>query len=134
MNWLQHAFDTSGPDHPPTPAQLELVEKLSHELVRRRLALPALVFLEMSRPLNTLSAQALHFLAPVLSMFTGPAPETAPPSAAASPTNATPPTDPTPPKPLAPHELLAKFLERRDSVRFLCDRIEALEKERVAAE
>ncbi len=128
MNWLQHAFDTSGPEHPPTPAELELVEKLSHELVRRRLALPALVFLEMSRPLNTLSAQALHFFAPLLSMFTGPAPDKTPPA----PDNS--PASPPPPKPPARHELLAQFLERPDSITILSDRIESLEKARAAAE
>lgn len=136
MNWLQHAFDTSGPDQPPTPAQLELVEKLSHELVRRRLALPALVFLEMSRPLNTLSAQALHFLAPALSMFTGPATDTEPQAADASPTSPATPTltDSPPPKPPAAHELLAQFLERPDSITLLSDRIEVMEKARAAAE
>ena len=126
MNWLQHAFDTSGPDEPPTPAQLELVETLCHEIVRRRLALPALVFLEMSRPLNTLSAQSLHFLAPMLSMFSGPR---AADASLPSPTDAAPIQ-----KPPAAHELLAQFLERPDSVGFLCDRIEAMEKDRVAAE
>ncbi len=126
MNWLQHAFDTRGPDEPPPPAQLELVEKLCHEVVRRRLALPTLVFLEMSRPLNTLSAQALHFLAPMLGMFTG---QRAADVSLSSPTDV-PPT----PKPAAAHELLAQFLERPDSVGFLCDRIEAMEKDRVAAD
>ncbi len=127
MNWLQHAFDTSGPDEPPTPAQRELVEKLCREVVRRRLALPALVFLEMSRPLNTLSAQALHFLAPMLGMFSGPRE-----ADASSPS----PTDASllPPKSPAAHELLAQFLERPDSVGFLCDRIEILEQERVRQE
>ena len=129
MNWLQHAFDTRGPDEPPSPAQLELVEKLCHEVVRRRLALPALVFLEMSRPLNTLTAQALHFLAPMLSMFSGQPAADARPSSSHTPA----PTDPPAPPPPATHELLAQFLERRDSVGFLCDRIEALEKERVAS-
>ena len=65
MNWLKHAFDTSGPDEPPSAAQLELADKLCHEVVRRGLAIPALVFLEMSRPLNRLSSQAIHFLAPM---------------------------------------------------------------------
>ena len=134
MNWLQHAFDTSGPEEPPSPAQLELVEKLCHEIVRRRLALPALVFLEMSRPLNTLSAQALHFLAPVLSMFTGPATDKESPAAAASPSSSSTPTDPPLPKPPAAHELLAHFLERPDSITLLSDRIEAQEKARAAAE
>ena len=128
MNWLQHAFDTSGPDEPPTAAQLELVETLSHELVRRRLALPTLVFLEMSRPLNTLSAQVLHFFAPVLSMFTGPR------AADVSLSSPLAPTAPPTPKPPAAHELLAHFLERPDSITLLSDRIEALEKAHVAAE
>ncbi len=128
MNWLQHAFDTSGPDESPTAAQLELVESLSHELVRRRLALPALVFLEMSRPLNTLSAQALHFFAPVLSMFTGPR------GADVSLSSPLAPAEPPMPKPPAAHELLAQFLERSDSFTLLSDRIEALEKAHVAAE
>ena len=122
MNWLQHAFDTSGPAGPPSAAQFELVEKLCHEIVRRRLALPALVFLEMSRPLNTLSAQVLHFLAPILGMFAGRVEPPAPPVSEA-----------TPPPPAA-HELLAQFLERPDSVEHLCGRIEALEKQRAAAE
>ena len=127
MNWLQHAFDTSGPAEPPTAAQLELVEKLCHEVVRRRLALPALVFLEMSRPLNTLSAQALHFLAPMLGMFSGPKSEKSEPPAT------TPDASPSPPeKPAAAHELLAQFLERPNSINHLCDRIEAIEKERAA--
>ncbi len=128
MNWLQHAFDTRGPDEPPTAAQLALVEKLSHELVRRRLALPALVFLEMSRPLNTLGAQALHFFAPVLSMFTGPRATDINLSSLPAPTDA--PMQ----KPLSAHELLAQFLERSDSITFLSDRIEALEKAHVVAE
>ena len=131
MNWLQHAFDTSGPDEPPTTAQLELVEKLCHEVVRRRLALPALVFLEMSRPLNTLSAQALHFLAPMLGMFSGPKSEQSPPAPELNhPVD--PPVDPPSP-PAAAHELLAQFLERPNSITHLCDRIEAIEKERAAA-
>jgi len=124
MNWLQHAFDTSGPDEAPTAAQTELVEKLCQEVVRRGLALPALVFLEMSRPLNRLSAQALHFLAPMLEMFKGTPPAQSPPVLDTSPAA----------KPSAAHELLAQFLERSDSVEYLCCRIEMLEKERSQGE
>ncbi len=133
MNWLKHAFDASGPDEPPSPAQLEMVEKLCHEVVRRRLAIPALVFLEISRPLNTLSAQSLHFLAPMLSMFSGPKAAPAPPVPETSPPSPSDTSSPAPAKPLAPHEILAQFLERRDSIPYLCDRIEALEKERASS-
>lgn len=113
MNWLKHAFDLDGPDEEIPPAERDLVERLSTEIVRRQLAVPALVFLEMSRPLNVLSAQALHFLAPMLGVLGG---SSSPTDAAAAP---------------PAHQLLAKFLERRDSIGYICDRIEALEKLRV---
>lgn len=127
MNWLKHAFDTSGPDEPPSAAQLELADKLCHEVVRRGLALPALVFLEMSRPLNRLSSQAIHFLAPVLGMFKNNSSEQN------SPAVDTPPES-IPDKPAATHELLAQFLERPDSVEYLCQRIDSLEKARTNRE
>ena len=53
----------------PTPEQAEVVERLCREVVRRRLAAPALVTLEMSRPLNFVTAQAIHFFDPVLQTF-----------------------------------------------------------------
>ena len=127
MNWLKHAFDTSGPDEPPSAAQLELADKLCHEVVRRGLAIPALVFLEMSRPLNRLSSQAIHFLAPVLGMFKNNSAEQN------SPAVDTPPES-IPDKPAATHELLAQFLERPDSVEYLCQRIDSLEKARTNRE
>jgi len=127
MNWLKHAFDTSGPDEPPSAAQLKLADKLCHEVVRRGLAIPALVFLEMSRPLNRLSSQAIHFLAPVLGMFKNNSAEQN------SPAVDTPPES-IPDKPAATHELLAQFLERPDSVEYLCQRIDSLEKARTNRE
>lgn len=127
MNWLKHAFDTSGPDEPPTAAQLELADKLCHEVVRRGLAIPALVFLEMSRPLNRLSSQAIHFLAPMLGMFRVNMSEKTNPDTDLS-------REPSIEKPAAAHEILAQFLERPDSVEYLCQRIDALEKARVPRE
>lgn len=127
MNWLKHAFDTSGPDEAPSAAQLELADKLCHEVVRRGLAIPTLVFLEMSRPLNRLSSQALHFLAPMLGMFRINPTENSEPETDASQEHSTE-------KPAAAHEILAQFLERHDSVEYLCQRIDALEKTRTNRE
>ncbi|RLS40749.1 MAG: hypothetical protein DWH81_06815 [Planctomycetota bacterium] len=127
MNWLKHAFDTSGPDEPPSAAQLELADKLCHEVVRRGLAIPALVFLEMSRPLNRLSSQAIHFLAPMLGMFRLDA-NRKDDSASDNP------AETSPEKPDATHEILAQFLERPDSVEYLCQRIDAMEKARTHLE
>lgn len=100
MQWLKHAFaiDPPGPAQ-PTDEQRAVIEKLCAEVVRRGLAAPALVALEMSRPLNFISSQALHFLAPIVSVFTD----------------------------ADAHKHLAEFLERRGSVDYLCGRIEELE-------
>jgi hypothetical protein len=62
---LQHAFavDPPGPAE-PTPEQAGPVDRFCREVARRHLTTPALVALEMSRPLGFLASQALHFMAP----------------------------------------------------------------------
>ena len=111
MNWLKHAFSLDGPGSEPTAEESQLIDRLCREIVRRRLTVPALVVLEVSRPLNTLGAQALHFFSPLLAMFSPPA----------SPDEA--------PRTNAAHQLMAAFLERPGSIEKLCDRLEAIEKE-----
>lgn len=67
---LKHAFAVERPEAlDPTPAQIALVDRLCREVVRRRLTTPALVTLEMSRPLNFVTAQAIHFFDPILQTF-----------------------------------------------------------------
>jgi hypothetical protein len=102
MNWLRHAFalDPPGPAV-PTDAQRPVVERLCLEVVRRHLTVPALAFLEMSRPLNGLAAQTLHFFSPVLSVL-GTGDE---------------------------HRRFAEFLEHRGSIEYLCRRIEDLNRQ-----
>jgi hypothetical protein len=63
--WLRQAFALG--DDPPSAPQMALVERLAVEIKRRQLTVPAIAFLEMSRPLSQLSAQALHFFNPILS-------------------------------------------------------------------
>ena len=96
----RHAFavETSS-DFDPSDEERQVADRICRELVRRRLATPALMFLEMSRPLNFLGSQLLHFLSPVLSGLTQ------------SPG----------------HRHLAAFLEHRGSVDYLCRRIEELD-------
>lgn len=107
MKWLKHAFavDPPGPAE-PTPAQRDAVEKVCREVVRRHLTTPALIFLEMSRPLNYIGSQTLHFFQPMISALTDSA---------------------------APGHF-AEFLEHRGSIEYICRRIEALEAEAEAAE
>jgi len=102
VNWLKHAFAIDSPGEiVPNEMQRALVEKLCSELVRRRLTAPALFTLEMSRPLNYISAQFLHFLEPFVTVIAD----------------------------KAEYENLTRFLEQRGSIDYVCSRIEALEAE-----
>jgi hypothetical protein len=107
MNWFRHAFalDPPGPAE-PTEAERPIVDRVCLEIVRRHLTTPTLIFLEMSRPLNSLAANAIHFFSPILSVLvTG-----------------------------EEHRRFAEFLERRGSIDHLCRRIEELERKAQAAE
>src|SRR5579862_4100472 len=97
FDWLKHAFAIEV-DRPvePTESQRALIDRLCRQVVSRGLATPALVFLESVRPLNYVSAQTLHFFAPILSVIAD--------SRAC--------------------QDLAEFLEHRGAVDFLCRRIE----------
>jgi hypothetical protein len=102
VQWLKHAFavEQPGPAE-PTDTQRAAVERVCLEIVRRRLTTPALFGLEMIRPLNYLGSQALHFFAPVISVFAH--------------------SD--------GHREFARFLEHRGSIEYICGRIETLETE-----
>ena len=101
MKWLQHAFalDPQGPAE-PNEAQRELIEKLCAEVRRRGLTTPALLLLEMHRPLHYLSAQLLHFFEPFVAVVAD--------------------TD--------GYREFTQFLEKRGSIDYLVGRFEALEK------
>jgi hypothetical protein len=99
MNWFRQAFalDPPGP-LAPTDEERAIVERLCRILVRRRMQVPALAFLEMSRPLNRVAAQALYFFQPVASLaLTG-----------------------------DDYNRFARFLEKSGSIDYLCRRIEDL--------
>lgn len=106
MQWLRHAFQVDTAEEAPRLEELELVNRVAREVVRRRLTTPALAFLEMARPLNFLGAQALHFFAPILTVLFD----------------------------RREYEMFSHFLERRDAVDRLCSRIEELEQSVSAVE
>jgi len=97
---LQNAFSLSSPFGPPTDEHKQLVDLLAQEIVRRHLTTPALGVLEMSRPLNFLGAQAMHFFTPMMSALFD----------------------------TRTYETFAKFLERRDAIDVIAERIEHYEK------
>jgi hypothetical protein len=102
LAWLKNAFavDPPGPAQ-PNDTQARLVEAVCREVVRRRLTTPAIMALEMARPLNHLSAQVLTFFQPFIAIV----------------------GDAT------AYEQFTAFLEQRGSVDYISERIEALEAE-----
>jgi hypothetical protein len=96
--WLKHAFAVETDDAGNLPeAERRVVDRLCQEVVRRDLVAPALMFLEMLRPLNYVGAQALHFFQPMIgALVDGDAPK---------------------------H--FASFLERRGAIDELCRTLEA---------
>ena len=97
MQWLKHAFavDPPGPAE-PTDAQRQAIDRLVDEVIRRQLATPTLMALEMSRPLNFIGSQALHFFTPFVSVFAN----------------------------TTGYRHFAKFLELRGAIPYICDAIE----------
>jgi len=94
---LKHAFavEKPGPAE-PTERQGELVDTVCKAVVRRGMVTPAIMTLEMCRPLNFVAAQAMHFFRPIVSVILDG------PSIAE----------------------FAAFLEQRGSVEYLCRRLE----------
>jgi len=102
---LKNAFAVEPPGAAePTLQQQEVLDRVCAEVVRRGMTTPALMFLEMSRPLNFLGSQAMHFFQPMVSAV----------------------VDAT------GYQQFAMFLERRGSVEYLCRRIEHFEQEQDA--
>lgn len=67
IDGFKHAFATEG-------VKLEdcdtaLIEKLAEFVVRRNMAVPAIMFLDSVRPLNFVGSQAMVFFKPILSRF-----------------------------------------------------------------
>lgn len=67
--WLQHAFAT-GPQGPcePTPAQLELIDKVLRWAIARQMTLPLQMALDSSVPLGSLAGQSIPVLQPWLGL------------------------------------------------------------------
>ena len=98
--WLKHAFHVDG-DEPiePTELQKKALDKLCRGIIRRGLVTPAVIGVEMGRPLNFVGSQTMHFFTPLISAFV----------------------------PTEGWKAVAEFLEHRGSVDWIRNRIEELE-------
>lgn len=100
MHWWKHAWAVDpGTPIEPTTGQRAVVERVCREVRRRRLVAPTLLALEMSRPLNYMAAQSMHFLQPFLTVLVD----------------------------RAAYQQFATFLERRGSIDYLCQQLREAE-------
>lgn len=97
--WLKHAFAVETDIPPPTDEELRIARQMAREIVRRGMTVPAIAFLEMSRPMNYVGAQLMHFFEPMLSALAQ----------------------------THDYRVFAQFLERRDAVDVLCQIIEEID-------
>ncbi len=65
---LSHAFSTRSAAENFTIEDLALLQRIADAVVQRRMAAPAVVFLESLGPMSFLGSQALHFFAPIIEL------------------------------------------------------------------
>lgn len=65
---LSHAFSTRSEAEIFTTEDLALLQRIADAVVQRRMAAPAVVFLESLGPMSFLGSQALHFFAPIIEL------------------------------------------------------------------
>ena len=65
---LSHAFSTCAEAETFTIEDLALLQRIADAVVQRRMAAPAVVFLESLGPMSFLGSQALHFFAPIIEL------------------------------------------------------------------
>lgn len=71
---LAHAFAVEKPGPAkPTRAEAAVVDRVLHEVIRRRMTTPATIFLESVRPMTYLGSQAMHFFGPFMTVLIEPA-------------------------------------------------------------
>ena len=63
---LRHAFAVQPENQPLAIEDVQLMERIAEVIVSRRMAAPAMMFLESMGPMNFLGSQALHFITPII--------------------------------------------------------------------
>lgn len=67
IDGLKHAFATDVVKFEDD--EVALIKKLADYVVKRRMSVPAIIFLESVQPLNFIGSQAMVFFRPILTQF-----------------------------------------------------------------
>ena len=98
-----HAFAVPSGKEPFSEEELALLDKAADFVVKKRMAAPAVLFLESLQPMSFLGSQIMVFLQPIVASFFSP----------------------------REYERLAKILERRESIGLFIERIEERQDKKV---
>jgi len=67
VSFFRDSANFPKPEQPHLPEEeMAILEKVAHKVVERRMAVPAIIFLESVKPLNYISSQALVFFEPIV--------------------------------------------------------------------
>ncbi|MBF0314669.1 MAG: hypothetical protein HQK50_09140 [Oligoflexia bacterium] len=69
QSWYDHAFHIDSGRESLTEADYELLDRVAHMVVKRKLATPAILFIESVRPLNFMGSSLMTFLRPIIAPF-----------------------------------------------------------------
>ena len=65
---IKHAFALGEKENfTPNEKQIQVLDRVCREVVKRQLAMPAILLLETFRPLNYIGSQVMHFFQPIIS-------------------------------------------------------------------
>ena len=99
---IKHAFALGEKENfTPNEKQIQVVDRVCREVVKRQLAMPAILLLETFRPLNYIGSQVMHFFQPIISAVL----------------------------PADGYTDFTELLEQRGSVDYFCERIREIEVE-----
>ena len=99
---IKHAFALGEKENfTPNEKQIQVVDRVCREVVKRQLAMPAILLLETFRPLNYIGSQVMHFFQPIISAVL----------------------------PADGYTDFTELLEQRGSVDYFCERIREIEAE-----
>ena len=99
---IKHAFALGEKENfTPNEKQIQVVDRVCREVVKRQLAMPAILLLETFRPLNYIGSQIMHFFQPIISAVL----------------------------PADGYTDFTELLEQRGSVDYFCERIREIEVE-----
>ena len=99
---IKHAFALGEKENfTPNEKQILIVDKVCREVVKRHLAMPAILLLETLRPLNYIGSQVMHFFQPIISSVLS----------------------------VDGYTDFTELLEQRGSVDYICERIKGIEVE-----